>query len=226
MTVGTFASHDTSHMNTYLTWAAIAAGVGIVTNFIGFQTAVRHEAAVRTRLVTTSLERLLAKDHEFFANQKIGALTGKFIDFINSHIGLQDLFVIRTLSFTINLILGVVIIYMQTPLLAWIIIGLLIGLGVQIRYFRILREPIRAERKRLIAEVNGSVADTITNNLTVKTFAQEKYEVSLAQQVGRAYEHAYVRDFKWLVAEGTFLHAVHPDHCHTCDCLTPSQQYD
>lgn len=206
MTVGTFASHDTSHMNTYLMWAAIAGGSGIVTNFVGFQIAVRHEAAVRTRLVTTSLERLLAKDHEFFANQKIGALTGKFIDFINSHIGLQDLFVIRTLSFTINLIIGVVIIYMQTPLLAWIIIALLIGLGIQIRYFRLLREPIRAERKRLIAEVNGSVADTITNNLTVKTFAQEKYEVSLAQQVSHAYERAYVRGFKWLVAEGTFRH--------------------
>ncbi len=206
MTIGTFASHDTAQMNTYLTWAAIAAGIGVITNFIGFQAAVHHESAVRTRLVTSSLRRLLAKDQEFFANQKIGALTGKFIDFINSHTGLQDLFIIRTLSFTINLMLGVIIIYSQTPLLAWIIIGLIVGLGIEIRYFRVLRESIRAERKRLISEVNGAVADTITNNLTVKTFASEGHETKLAQSISSDYERAYTRDYKWMVAEGSLRH--------------------
>ncbi len=207
LAISTFASHDTPMMQHYLLWAGIAAACGVVINFFGFQIAVRHESAVRTRLVTSSLGTLLAKDQEFFANQKIGALTGKFIDFINGHTGLQDLFIIRTLSFTINLILGVVLIYAQTPLLAWIIIGLLVGLVVQIRYFRLMRENIRAERKRLIAEVHGTVADTITNNMTVKTFAKESYEVSLAQDISTQYERAYVRDFRWLVAEGSFRHA-------------------
>lgn len=171
MTISTFASHDTAQMNTYLTWAAIAAGIGVITNFIGFQAAVHHGSAVRTRLVTSSLRRL-AKIKNSFEPKDLIALTGKFIDFINSHTGLR-IFIIRTLSFTINLMLGVIIIYSPNTPPGWIIIGLIVGLGIEIRYFRVLRESIRAERKRLISEVNGAVADTITNNLTVKTFASE-----------------------------------------------------
>lgn len=208
MAIGTFASHNTELMNQYLWQACIAGMLGITVNIIGFQLAVRHESSVRTRLVISALRRLLAKDQDFFANQKIGALTGKFIDFINGHMGLQDLFILRTLSFGINLVIGVVIIYLQTPLLAWIIIGLLLGLGFQIRYFRLLREGMRAERKRLVAEVNGTIADTISNNLTVKTFARENYEVGLSRHINQQYERVYVKDLQWVSVEGTLRHIL------------------
>jgi ATP-binding cassette subfamily B protein len=201
--IGTYASGNTSHMYQLLQLAGLFVGVGVVLNLIGFQTAVSHESAVRVRLTRNTLATLLNKDQEFFGNQKIGGLTGKFIDFINGHVGIQDLFLLRTMSFTINIVVGLTLIATHTPTLAVIIFFLIIGLLVQVRVFRRMRENIRAERKRLISEVNGAVADTITNNLTVKTFAGEAYEIERTEEISRKYQRAYYKDFTIMSYEGS-----------------------
>ncbi len=203
MAVGTFATGDTQHMQQLLLFAGGLVVIGVIFNLIGFQSAVRHESAVRTRLVTTTLGRLLSREQDFFANQKVGSLTGKFIDFVNGHIGIQDLFVLRTLSFALNIIVGLTLIALHSLLLAFIIAVLLVGLFVQIRVFRKMRDSIRAERKRLTAEVNGTVADTISNNSTVKTFAGEVHETRLAENIARQYEQAHRRDFSRMSFEGS-----------------------
>lgn len=201
--IGTFTTNDTAQLQRDLWAAGCFVIIGVVFNLIGFQVAVRHESAVRTRLVTHTLSRLLKKDQDFFANQKIGGLTGKFIDFINGHIGIQDLFILRTLTFALNIIIGLSLIYLRAPLVASVIALLIIGLLIQVRVFRQMREGIRAERKRLISEVNGTAADTITNNLTVKTFACEAHEVALAREASLAYEHAHRQDFSLMSFEGS-----------------------
>lgn len=201
--IGTFADNDRTAMAQYLWFAGGFVALGVLFNIIGFQVAIRHEALIRRRLATSTLDRLLAKDQDFFANQKIGGLTGKFLDFINAHVGLQDLFILRTLSFSINLIVGLAIIFSHTPLLGWILLGLLVGLVFQIKYSRILREHIRAERKRLVSEVNGTIADILTNYLTVKTFAKEQDEVTATDTISARYQSAYQKDGMWLSIEGT-----------------------
>lgn len=201
--IGTYASGNTSHMYQLLQLAGLFVGVGVVLNLIGFQTAVSHESAVRVRLTRNTLATLLKKDQEFFSNQKIGGLTGKFIDFINGHVGIQDLFLLRTMSFTINIVVGLTLIATHTPTLAAIIFFLIVGLLIQVRVFRRMRENIRAERKQLISEVNGAVADTITNNLTVKTFAGEVHEIERTEEISRKYQRAYYKDFTIMSYEGS-----------------------
>lgn len=201
--IGTYAAGDTSHMYQLLQLAGTFIVIGVLLNLIGFQIAVRHESAVRTRLTRSTLNSLLQKEQEFFANQKIGALTGKFIDFINGHVGIQDLFILRTMSFVINVTVGLTLIALHTPSLAAVILVLIIGLVIQVRVFRRMRENIRADRKRLISEVNGTVADTITNNLTVKTFAGEDYEIKRAETISDEYERAYTKDFSLMSLEGS-----------------------
>lgn len=201
--IGTFTTNDTAQLHRDLWTASFFVVIGVIFNLIGFQVAVRHESAVRTRLVTHTLSRLLKKDQDFFANQKIGGLTGKFIDFINGHIGIQDLLILRTLTFAINIIIGLSLIYIRAPLVAGVITFLIVGLLVQVRVFRQMREGIRAERKQLISEVNGAAADAITNNLTVKTFAGEVHEVALARAASLAYERAHRRDFSLMSYEGS-----------------------
>ncbi len=203
LAIGTFTTGNTAAMHHNLVVAGIFIIVGVLCNLIGFQVAVQHESAVRTRLVASSLTALLKKEQDFFANQKIGSLTGKFIDFVNGHVGIQDLFVLRTLSFFINVIVGLTLIFIHSPLLAAVIAILIIGLLIQIRIFRRMREGVRSDRKRLIAEVNGATADTITNNLTVKTFAGEKHEVNLALTASAEYEKAYRKDFSLMSLEGS-----------------------
>lgn len=201
--IGTYASGDTSHMYQLLQLAGLFVIVGVSLNLMGFQVAVTHESAVRTRLTRSTLATLLEKEQEFFGNQKIGGLTGKFIDFVNGHIGIQDLFVLRTMSFAINIIVGLTLIALHTPTLAVVILFLIAGLLIQVRVFRRMRETIRAQRKQLISEVNGAVADTITNNLTVKTFAGEAYEIERAEAISREYQRAYRKDFGIMSYEGS-----------------------
>lgn len=108
--VGTL-TNDSEGLNHYLILASIVAAAGVGLNLLGFQSAIRHEAAVRQELIDDTFNRLIRKDHDFFANRKTGSLTSQFIDFISAHIGLQDLFIIRTLTFLMSVGAGLVIIF-------------------------------------------------------------------------------------------------------------------
>ena len=206
--VGTLSSHDGSKLYHFLLLSGTAAAVGVCLNLIGFQMAIRHESNVRHELVKDTMNKLLAKDHDFFANQKVGALTGKFIDFVNGHVGLQDLFILRTLWFVITMGSGITILFMSSPIIGFLVLGLLVGLLVQIRLSIKLRKPLRTARKELIGELNGATADMISNNLTVKTFAKEKHEVRELSKISNRYRNAYIKDFRWMSVEGSTRLAV------------------
>lgn len=200
--VGTFASGGAGLWQ-YL-WIAAGAGLlGVALNLLGFQAAIVHESAVRRDLVNNTAQALLYRDQDFFANQKIGGLTGKFIDFVNAHVGLQDIFILRTLTFALTMGTGVTIIFLQSWLLGVIILALLIGLLLQVRQSLKLRRPLRNARKETIAELNGFTADTFTNNLIVKTFAREADELRGIDAIARKYQRVYRRDFRWMSIEGS-----------------------
>ena len=201
--VGTLSGGTIEQITQFLWLAAGVAIVGVCLNLLGFQSAIMHESSVRRDLADDTVDRLIAKDQAFFANQKIGALTGKFIDFVNAHVGLQDLFVIRTLGFVLNVGTGMVIIFLHTPILGLIILGLIVALIFQIRLSMKLRTPLRQARKKLVGEVNGAAADTISNSLTVKTFAHEQHELSNLSKLTTKYKQVYMRDFRWMSVEGS-----------------------
>lgn len=184
----------------------LAAGIGIIgvgLNLIGFQSLIRHESSVRKSLQDTTLNILLSKDSDFFANQKIGGLTGKFIDFVNTHVALQDLIIIQTLRFILSFGIGIMILFINAPIVGFIILGLLAVLAIQIKISLKLRTKLRHARKEMIATINGSVADIITNNQAVKTFAQEKYEEKSLSKLGGKYKNIYTKDFRWMSLEGS-----------------------
>ena len=47
------------------------------------------------------------------------------------------------------------------------------------------------------------MADTIGNNLTVKTFAHEQYELQQTAELTERYRRVYVKDFRWMSIEGS-----------------------
>ena len=200
--IGTFASGGSEALWNFILLASIAAAAGIVFNLLGFQSAIYHEGRVRQDLTLATAEQLLQKDQNFFSNQKIGALTGYFIAFVTSHVDLQDLVIIRTISFILSVGGGVTIIFFHAPLLGAIILALIIALLVQIRISMKVRLPYRLERKRLVGEVNGAAADAIANSLTVKTFANEQSEHSSLSKLTQKYRSAYQKDFRIMSAEG------------------------
>ena len=203
LAVDTFTSQDTNALYRLLVVAGAIGIIGVVMNQIGFQSAVTHESKVRSDLSVATLQTLLKKDSGFFANQKIGALTGRFIDFINAHIGLQDLFIIRTLTFLFNAIAGITLLLLNAPIIGIIVLTLIAWLLFQVRLSLKLRKNLRNTRKELIGVVNGMAADTITNNITVKTFANEPYELAQNKKINDRYRDVYRKDFRWMTVDGS-----------------------
>lgn len=201
--IGTLTSKDTGALYHNLWLAGIFALIGVITNIIGYQVAARHESKVRSGLVRSTMLGLLAKDYGFFSNQKIGALTGRLIDFINGHVELQALITMRIANFVLNVSLGLILIGQHTPLLALIVSGLIILLFVQVRISRRLRGGLRIRRKELVGEVNGYAADVITNYMTVKTFATEKQEIRALDKLNDEFRDVYVKDYQWMSLEGS-----------------------
>lgn len=184
----------------------IAAAVGLggaLVNVIGFQAMTRHEAKVRTDLSNATFERLISKDLQFFVNEKVGALTSRFIDFVRAEVALQDLLIIRTLGFILSVGTGLAILATQSWVIALVILGLIAALVVQVKWSIKKRAPWRHERKTLAGEVNGSVADAVTNNLVVKTFAGERSEIATVTEKNKRFEMLFIKDIGFISLEGS-----------------------
>jgi ATP-binding cassette subfamily B protein len=185
-------------------WLATGLGIlGALLNVTGFQAMVRHESEVLSRLRQSTFAELLGKDHHFFTNQKIGAMTSKFIDFNRAEVSLQDLFIIRTLGFVLSLATGLALLASQSVTASLIIAGLVVLLAIEIRWSAKVRAPWRHERKRLISEIHGVVADALTNNLIVRSFAGETREKEALRVYTERFGAIYRKDIGFVTVEGS-----------------------
>lgn len=203
LAIGSLTETDNQGVIQNLIFASIVGVVGVALNYIGFQSLVHNEANMYVRLSNWLFSSLLAKDMRFFVNEKVGALTSRYIDFIRSYIGLQDLLIIRSLGFIISIVIGLSIVASQSLLLAGIIFALIVLLILQVRWSIKKRTPYRHARKKMTGEIHGKVADALTNNLIVKTFAGEKYEEKQLQHATEAYKKVYLKDFLFISREGS-----------------------
>lgn len=201
--IGGLASNSTTVINHNLLMGGIVGIAGAIMNFIGFQAMVRHEGSVIARLRENTFERLITKDLGFFSNQKIGAMTSRYIDFVRAEVTIQDLFIIRTLGFILSVGGGIILLASQSLFVAGIILGLIIVLILEIRWSTKKRAPLRHERKTLISEIHGTTADALTNNLIVKTFAGEDREIKSLNKLTSRFREAYKRDIGFVTTEGS-----------------------
>jgi len=201
--IGGLSSQHIDKVYLFLAIAAVIGLAGALLNYVGFQAMVRHEAKTIADLREHTFTRLITKDNRFFVNQKIGAMTSRYIDFVRAEVTLQDLFVIRTLGFILSVGSGIIILASQSWLVAGIVLLLLVLLGFQIRWSAKKRAPLRHERKELVAEIHGKVADTLTNNSIVKAFAGEEREISQLKKLTRRFQHVYIKDIGFVAAEGS-----------------------
>ncbi len=187
----------------FIVTAAATAIIGFGLNFAGFQALMKHESNVRFSLAHDTFDKLIAKDLNFFVNEKIGALTSRYIDFLRSHVNLQDLLIIRTLGFVISVTVGLFIVGQQSPILSLVLVVLLAGIIMEVKFSIRYRKQYRHARKELVAESNGKVADSLTNSLVIKTFANEAQEVKHLDLINDQYRTAYMKDLRIVGAEGS-----------------------
>ncbi len=203
LAIGGLANRDQEEVITFLAVAAGFGLMGVMLNFTGFRALILHEGHVRAALSNATFTRLIGKDMRFFVNEKVGGLTSRYIDFVRSHVTLQDLLIIRTLGFVVAIGTGLAIVAVQSLPLAAVILLLIIVLIVQVRWSIKKRTPHRMARKKLTGEIHGQIADALTNNLVVKTFAGEQHETRELAKKNDAFLSAYLKDFLFMAAEGS-----------------------
>jgi ATP-binding cassette, subfamily B, bacterial len=201
--IGGLVARNAHTIQISLVIAAVVGIVGSLVNMIGFQAMTRHEGAVRTSLSNATFAGIIGKDLQFFVNEKVGALTSRFIDFVRAEVTLQDLFIIRTLGFVLSVGIGLTILAMASWTIALIILGLIILLILQVRWSIKKRAPLRHERKTLGGEINGTVADALTNNLVVKTFAGEPTEIATLAKKNIQFQNSFIKDIGFISLEGS-----------------------
>ena len=174
----------------------ISAGVGLLgslLNFIGYRTIVWHEACVRPKLFQTTFEKLIDKDHSFFANRKIGTITSRYADFIRSEATLQSLLVSRTLGNLLSVLSGVTVLLFYSPWVALLVAVYITAMFFQVRWRVRYTNNLKQERNRVTSAIYGRVTDAMTNNLVVRTFTGERYESQQLQKLtnrfGKIWNH-------------------------------------
>lgn len=201
--VGAISQGNDSQMTQLLTIGAVVGITGAALNFIGFQAMVRHEASILSSLRDETFAALMKKDNQFFINQKIGSMTSKYIDFVRGYIHIQDLFIIRTLSFVLAVGSGLVILAMHSLLLALMVAILVVALVIEIRWSAKKRAAWRQTRKKMVSEIHGHVADALTNNLVVRSFAGEDREIKGLNKFSSSFSDVYKKDIGFLATEGS-----------------------
>ncbi len=185
-------------------WLSAATGaVGAILNYVGFRAMVHQESFMLKELRNATFSALIQKDNAFFVNQKIGAMTSKYIDFVRSYISIQDLFIIRTLSFVLTVGSGLVIVALTSWLVSLILFLFIVILSLEIRWSARHRAEWRHERKSLVATIHGEVADALTNNLVVRSYAGETRETKTISKLTDKFSHIYKKDIGFAMTEGS-----------------------
>ncbi len=202
--IGELSGQNNGSNLTNILWLAAGVGlIGAILNYVGFRTLVTHESNMVQDLRESTFVSLMHKDYNFFANNKIGSMTSRYIDFVRSYVTIQDLFVIRTLGFILTVGSGTIILANQSPIVASIFVLLIFILILEIRWSAKKRASWRHERKNLISEIHGDVADTLTNSLVVKSYASEGREIAKLQKKTRRFTVIFRKDIGFIMTEGS-----------------------
>lgn len=155
---------------------------GVICNRISFRFLLSSQARTLERTQNEILDNLLTKSSTFFDNQMSGKLTSDVFSITDAQMQLQDILAINVMPFLVNIIGGIIIVGINSPLMAIILAVMtitVIGTAYLSSYHR---RNDRIERHEAQRKLRGYFADIITNNSTVRLFARESYE---ARQHGR-----------------------------------------
>lgn len=202
--IANLLSENNSELWVNLGLAAISGVLGFIFNFIGFRALVRHEAATTRSIRNNTFHTLINKDLQFFINEKIGALTSKYIDFVRSQVVVRDLLIIRSLGLGLSLLVGLTLIASQSWLIAVILVVLLALLIIEVKWSLRVRVKMREERRKLRSDIHATVADNLTNSLVVKTFAGEVREERHLNKLTERFMGVFNRDIGFVATEGSF----------------------
>lgn len=145
----------------------------------------RSDAKGMEYIANRTFSELMNRSHDFYSNNFAGGLVAKTNRFINAFEPLNDAFVFEILGTLTGIIFAIVVLFnVSWPVAAVFCIVLVIFALVTYQLSR-RRFTFNTERAEAESLQTAQLADSLSNAITVKTFAREVYEVRLFKNVAR-----------------------------------------
>jgi len=189
-------------------WFVAAAAVSAVLNAVGIRACVKLQAIVLEDLQQDMFKHLMNRSVGFYSNQIGGKLVSDAIDFTAAYGQLFNAIAINMIGFVLTTSIGLVVIFISN----WVI-----GLSVTILMACLVawtlaatktRTNLRIARQLVSKRLTGHLSDNIVNAVTVKTFAQEKAELSRSRELNRELTHVRIDDWGRTTASESYRIAV------------------
>lgn len=187
----------------YISWLALVAAAGVVTNYIGMKALMKLSAAGQRDLTNMTFEMLLGRSVGFHANSIAGKLVSNALDFPSSYGRLLDAAYVQLIPLALILISGIIVVAVAAPILAlalFLVISIVLSLSVLDSQWR---KKLRYTRRKVQNRMIAHFSDTVVNASAVKTFAREIDETAANHRVSTALMRHRSKDWTRSVKSGT-----------------------
>ncbi|MBC7708191.1 ABC transporter ATP-binding protein [Polaromonas sp.] len=192
----------------YLPYLVVTMVLGVICNYIGFKALFILQPKAMAFLETEALTALLNRSIGFHNNSVAGKLVSDGTLYPSTFAQLSNAFFITLLQFAVTILSGIIIISFHSILLGLLVIAMTFSVLGVVYYQTVRATPLREERHAARRAMTSNLADTITNAVTVKTFAQEARELTSHQSLAQPLMRFRTRDWTRMAGEGSRRIAV------------------
>ena len=163
---------------------------------------------VEKALYDDCFEYLVHQDYAFFANRFSGSLVTQASRFAKSYTTFTDTLFFNLLPQLVSVLIALgIMTYYSLPIGLTVAVIWLVA-GYVIVVFALRRLPMRRQAVTKESEQVGELADTITNALTVKTFAAEDREIMRYHGINEVRGSLFFRSWHRAVRNGWIIQGV------------------
>jgi ATP-binding cassette subfamily B protein len=146
-------------------------------------------------LFSTAFEYLMRHSYTFFSNQFAGALTHRVSKFARGLETVSDSILTQFYPMFIYIGGAVIVLYLHNHIIGIALLCWAIMMTAFQLYVARIRQPIRQLRSEADSKLTGSLADAVSNHMTVVTFAGETHELGIVQKVVETWRKATMRSW-------------------------------
>ena len=137
----------------------------------------------------------------YFSDRFAGSIMNKIRHAATGMREVVDIFLWEFLELGVNVIASFVIVFIVSPLVAWIFLGWVVLILAINAYMGLKRVPLAIEAHNIETLINGATVDLLTNVSAMQEYARREYEIERLRSTTERRRYAHLRS--WYFGEWT-----------------------
>lgn len=193
-----------SDVTGYIIILIITCIISVVANKYSYSALFGVESKTMEYLETEVLTTLMKRGTSYHNNQISGKLVSDASDYPSAFMQLANSLFIDILPFMLIMVFGIVIVAYNSLLIGAVILVMSVLAVGSALHFRHRMAPWRRKRQVTSKAVTAHLADTIVNNLTVKSFGSEDTELQHHKVLTTKLKNIRLHDWDQLALDGAY----------------------